>query len=117
MNRFDAAELTNAMTEAASMKVECWSAIRLVAERELLRFARTLEDVRELYAAGVIEEDEAYRMASIHRHAALMVLRNTDCVGAATARRAAPRVMRAAVEAVYPLVNSIIGFPLMVGPQ
>jgi hypothetical protein len=113
MDSFDAMSLTGTMTEAAKTKAECWSAIRVIAESEIRRFARTLEDVGKLYASGAIEEDEAFDIASTHRNAAQTVLRTTQCVSAATARRVAPRLIRAAVEAARPVVNRAIGFPLL----
>ena len=110
---FDVTSLTSAMTEAASRSVICWPAIKSVAQCELRRFAEALEDVRRLYANGVIEEDEAFEIASVHRNAAQTALRSIQSAGEATVRAAAPRVMKAAVLEVRPEVNRTMGFPLI----
>ena len=110
---FDVSSLTDLMTEAASESVLCWPSIRKVAECELQRFAQILEDVRCLYADGVIEEDEASEIASAHRVAAQAALRAVQSIGVTTARAAAPRLIRAAVAAVQPEVNRTIGFRLI----
>jgi hypothetical protein len=110
---FDVISLAEAMTVAASKSVICWPAIRLVAESELRRFAETLEEVRSLYAEGIIEEDEAMDIAGAHRVAAQTALRSVQSVGVMTARAAAPRVMKAAVGEARLTVNRTVGFPLI----
>jgi len=110
---FDVTSLTALMVNAASKSVLCWPAIRLVAQSELQRFAGILEDVRHLYAEGVVEEDEAFQIADAHRVAAQASLRALQSVSAATAQAAAPRVMKAALSVVRPEINRTIGFTLI----
>ena len=109
----DVISLTETMTVAASKSVICWPAIRLVAQSELRRFAEMLEEVRRLYAEGIIEEDEAMDISAAHRAAALTALRSVQSVGMMTARAAAPRVMKAALAEARPTVNRTMGFPLI----
>lgn len=110
---FDVISLAQTMTEAASRSVHCWPAIRLVAQSELRRFAGALEDVRSLYADGVIEEDEAMDIAAAHRTAAQTALRSVQSISVMTARAAAPRVMKAALGEARYEVNRTMGFPLI----
>ena len=109
----DVISLADTMTAAASRSVICWPAIRIVAQSELRRFAQTLEEVRQLYAEGVIEEEEAFAMAGAYRAAAQCVLRSVQSVTAPTAQAAAPRVMKAALSEARPIVNRALGFPLI----
>ena len=110
---FNATSLTRAMTEAAKGSVFCWPAIRIVAQSELRRFAATLDDVRGLYFQGVIEEDEAFGIASVHRNSVQAALREIQNVNEVTMRAAAARVIKAAVRQVRPEVNRNMGFPLL----
>ena len=110
---FDIISMTGAMTEAASRSVLCWPAIRSVAQCELRRFAEMLEDVRRLYANGVIEEDEAFGIASVHRNSVQTALREIQNVSELAMRAAAARVIKAAVHEVRPEVNRTMGFPLI----
>jgi hypothetical protein len=110
---FDIISMTRAMTEAASRSVLCWPAIRVVAQCELRRFAEMLEDVRRLYANGVIEEDEAFGIASVHRNSVQTALREIQNVNEMAMRAAAARVIKAAVKEVRHQVNQTMGFPLI----
>jgi hypothetical protein len=110
----DAISLTAKMTDAASKAAAaCWPAIRILGESELRRLAGTLEDVHRLYAAGVIEEDEAFNIADLHRGTAIAVLRSTQCIGERSARVVAHKTMKAAVAAAREIVNPVVGFPLL----
>jgi hypothetical protein len=90
-----------------------WAAIRVLGESELGRFAGTLEEVHRLYADGVIEEDEAASIASLHQVTAMAVLSSTQCLGERTARAVALKAITAAVAAARGIVNPVAGFPLL----
>jgi len=106
----DIPSITDTMIRAARKALgERWSAIRAVAEPELLKLAQTFDDAQRLYAEGTIDSARAMQLVDMQRNTALSVLRRVQGLGILTAREA----VGAAVEAAGKVVNRLIGFKLI----
>jgi hypothetical protein len=89
-----------------------WPAIRALAEPELRKLAKTLEDVRKLQASGAIDASRASALVAMQRDNAVKVLRSIEGIGVLTARAA----VDAAAHAAGSVVNGIFGFDLIPVP-
>lgn len=103
-------DLAKAMIGAAKASLgRDWPKARAFAEPELERLARSLVNIGEMAAAGMITKEEAAALLDIHKNTTRMVILTVKGLGLLAAENA----INAALAAVKAPLNAAVGIALL----
>jgi hypothetical protein len=110
MGKLDLTSILAAMLDAAKTSLEeNWPSVSKFAGSSFRTLAQTLVDIEEMTHEGVISQEQARLLLSMHKNTTKIVLLSVELVGLVKAEAA----LNAALNAIKIPVNAAIGFPIV----